>query len=901
MSLDFRRPAAFALVLALACAVLSPPIAVASAAVAKSTAAVTDAGGLRKVAPLATGWRFHLGDVEGSATTAAFDDSNWESVSVPHTWNRVGEYSVKRSASSNNVQGVGWYRLKFPVPRFKRDERVYLDFAAVGNIAQVWVNGVRVGEHRGAFSRFRFDVTSLVHPGAEALVAVRADNSKPAPGSSTSEILPLAGDFFIHGGLYRPVALLVAPAAGIDLLDFAGPGVYATAKLAAPDRANVSVMTRLRNTTAKARRLEAVATVHAADGKAVASSSAFVTLPKAGTAKLEQWVSVANPHRWNGRQDPYLYTVSVELRDGRKVVDCVTQPLGIREFRVDPAQGFFLNGKHLALFGASRHQDRAGKGWALAAEDHVEDMSIMAEMGLNTVRMAHYQHDDRWADEADRQGMVAWAEVPYVSASAFDGTAGTPATFANAEQQTRELVRQNFNHPSIFMWSVGNEVDASAIFLNNGKPPRSLKLLQFINGIAKEEDASRPTVFADCCEESMFSMLNQEVLAGTADLIGYNRYYGWYYGKPAELGPALDHFHAKHPQLPISVSEFGAGGALTQHSDNPLGGPVSAFGRPHPEEYQAWYHEESFEQLASRPYVFASWVWNMFDFASDLREEGEAIDLNDKGLVTFDRKTRKDAYYFYQARLAGTPVLHLTGKRYRDRAYPVMDVKAYSNAGEATLSLNGVSVGTVACALGRCVWPAVQLRQGVNRAEVRARFGTEQKVDVAEWVGPDASLGLRVDAGDLSGHAAADGERFGSDQFFKGGEVHVLNTAVFKGATRPPRREVAGARDAMVFENYREGAFSYGLPLPNGKWRVLVHTFEPPAAAANAGATTRRTFGIRVNGTLRPDAVDPMALAGGAQRAAVVEIPVEVMNGMLQLDFVPGTGPALVAALEVVK
>lgn len=856
----------------------------------------------RQQTSLGEGWRFRYGEPGEGVTNPVYDDRDWQVVSVPHTWNRLGEYSTKRSAATNNAQGVGWYRLRTTAPHFRSTERLYLDFGAVGNVAEVWVNGTRVGEHRGAFSRFRFEISQFVKPGRDLLVVVRADNSKPAPGSSTAEVLPLAGDFFIHGGLYRPVTLVVAPAAGIDLLDFGGPGIYATTAFDAPDHATVTVNTRWRNLGHAARRLQAVATVRDATGTSLASHRTAVRLDPMAHGSFALSVPVTNPRRWNGLEDPYVHSITVELLDGRRVVDRVTQPLGFREFHFDPDRGFFLNGKHLALFGASRHQDRAGKGWALSAEDHVEDMAIMAEMGLNTVRMAHYQHDDRWVDEADRRGMVAWAEVPYVSASAFDGTEGTPATFANAEQQTRELIRQDFNHPAIFMWSVGNEVDASAIFLNNGKAPRSLKLLQHINRIAKEEDASRQTVFADCCEptpgnsSNRFTSMTLEKLAGTADLIGYNRYYGWYYGEPAELGASLDRFHAAHPTLPLSVSEFGAGGALTQHSDNPLGGPISAFGRPHPEEYQAWYHEHSYAELSRRPFVFASWIWNMFDFASDLREEGEAIDLNDKGLVTYDRKTRKDAFYFYQARLARTPVLHLTGKRYRERPYPVIDVKAYSNAAKATLRLNGAVVGEVTCAEGLCLWPSVPLRGGVNQAEVSAQFAGSQLTDTAEWIGPDASAGLHLDAGDLSGHQGPAGERFGSDHFFTGGDTKVLNPAVFKGATRPAQKAVEGAKDSQVHQNYREGAFGYALPVADGRWTVRVHTFEPDASSA-----TVRTFSVTADGKLVLPAVAPASLAGGALRAAVVEFPVEARGGVLRLDFRPVAGGAIVSAIEVVR
>jgi beta-galactosidase len=881
------------LILAVPLLACIPMMALAQAPVSRQVAAP----GARQVMALGQGWRFHYGD-EGDAPAApGFDDAGWQAVSVPHSWNRIGEYALTRSAASNNAQGVGWYRLVVNAPAAERDQRQYLDFAAVGAIADVWVNGVHVGQHKGAFGRFRIDVTGQWKPGARNLVAVRADNSKPAIGSSTEDVLPLAGDFFVHGGIYRGVTLITAAEAGIDLLDYGGPGIYAKATRVSADQADIAVRVRLRNQGKAARAFDLVTTIRDAAGNQVAQTRQPVRL-KPGAAQADAALAVPRPHLWNGRADPYLYSVTVAVLERGRPVDSVTQPLGIRTFRFDADQGFFLNGRSIKLHGVSRHQDREGKGWALSPADHAEDMALIAELGANTVRMAHYQHADEWVAAADKAGMVAWAEVPYVSTPSLRGGQGSPALWANAEQQLRELIRQDYNHPAIMMWSVGNEVDSAKGFGVKGDPPRPLALLQHLAALAREEDPSRPTTFADCCEELGLIQTAGEQLAGTTDLIGYNRYYGWYYPKPldarAEFAAKLDHLHAKHPQLPISISEYGAGGAISQHSDNVRAGYLNFTGRPQPEEYESFVHEQTWPVIRDRKYVFASWVWNMFDFTSDLRKEGDSVDLNTKGLVTDDRKTRKDAFYYYQAQWTQAPMIHLTGKRYADRAYPTMEVKAYSNAPRASLSWNGQALGEVACTDGICRWPGVALRAGANQARVTAQKDGQTVTDSAVWTGPDAGQGLFVEAGDLAGHVVA-GKRFGSDNFVTGGTPMALNIGGF-GGMQPKQRKVE-AQTPALYDYWREGeAFSYALPVPNGQWKVTIHTFEPRPAAPD-------TVMMRVSANGAP-ALAPFSVkqaAGGALKGIARSFPVTVSDGVLHLDFAGIGGRAVVAAIAVTR
>ncbi|MET0247403.1 MAG: glycoside hydrolase family 2 TIM barrel-domain containing protein, partial [Sphingomonas sp.] len=437
-------------------------IPAAAAAPVDQVEAVREAKAPRQVTSLTEGWRFRFGGDATGVTDPTFDDSGWEQVALPHSWNRLGEYQPTRSADSNLAQGVGWYRLAFTAPPRDKGQRQVIQFDGVGAVAEVWVNGVRVGGHAGAFSIFRFDITDQLRAGAPNLIVVKADNSKPAPGSATADVIPLGGDFFVHGGIYRGVSLLTVDAAQFDTLDHGGPGIYLSTPQVTDAAASVAVLARLRNAGPGRRRLTVNTRILDAGGAPVATDSAPATLGANATLEVRRSLTLARPRLWQGRQDPYLYRVVAELVDKGRVIDRVEQPLGVRTFAFDPARGFILNGKPTRLHGASRHQDRQGKGWALSPQDHAEDMAIMAEMGVNTVRHAHYQHAQEWSDEADKAGMVVKAELPFVHQSSIVDGPPTAALVANARAQLLELIRQNYNHPSIMIWSVGNEIDIGA-------------------------------------------------------------------------------------------------------------------------------------------------------------------------------------------------------------------------------------------------------------------------------------------------------------------------------------------------------------------------------------------------------------------------------------------------------
>ncbi|HWW80030.1 MAG TPA: glycoside hydrolase family 2 TIM barrel-domain containing protein, partial [Steroidobacteraceae bacterium] len=858
----------------------------------------------RVLVSLDHGWRFQQSASVTGAEGRTFDDSAWSAVEVPHTWNRIGNEGIERSPLSNNVQGMGWYRLRFATPPGaapaaaagqKKASRFFLQFDGVGAIADVWLNGHYLGKHAGAFSRFRFDATAAIDPSGDNVLVVKADNSRPQPGSTTAAVIPLSGDFFVFGGIYRSVALVVTRSAHVDMLDYGGPGVYAHAVSIDPAAAVVQVASRVVNDGPKPAKVSVETVIEDADGKVVASTEPAAPLTL--TAKVvvtSATLRIPQPRLWQGVKDPYLYRTVVTLRSPRgEILDRVTQPLGLRTLAFDPDKGFFLNGEHLSLHGASMHQDRPVKGWAISRADQEQDFDILSDMGGNAVRLAHYQHDQRSYDLADERGIIAWAEIPLVNQVSFDGAPASEAFAANATRQLLELIRQNYNHPSIAVWSIANEIDLRAT--QSGGVSKPLSLLESLNRLAKSEDPGRFTTLADCCEvglpphtgSDIANIAPRDSIVGVTDVVAYNRYFGWYTGKFSDFGVMLDAAHARHARLPLAISEYGAGAALTQHSDDPAGGPLNPHGRPHPEEMQNLYHEASWSALRARPYLWGVFIWNLFDFSSDSRNEGDLTDINEKGLVSYDRTVAKDAFYFYRANWSTQPTLHLVGRRYTDRAYAVLDVKAYSNATQAHLSLNGQEQGVTSCAEGVCLWRGIHLAQGANELRATADIGGVETSDTLRWTFAGSPAVVRIKAGDISGYVARDNERYGSDMYFVGGEgkgIDPPDTPVGE------RSAVTGAVDARLCDSYREGEFAYHIPVPDGRrYRITARFVEPTATT-----TGERLFDVDVNGKRALNEFDVFAAAGGKLKSVERTFDGTAKDGYLVITFRPSRGRALV-------
>jgi beta-galactosidase len=856
------------------------------------------AGEPRVSVDLSRGWRFQQAEGSSGAQRPAFDDSRWTALEIPHTWNRIGNEGTERSPLSNNIQGVGWYRLRFKTPPSSTARRYFLQFDGVGAIADVWVNGQYLGRHAGAFSRFRFDASDVIDPSGENLLVVKADNSRPQPGSSTENVIPLSGDFFVFGGIYRNVKLIVTDPVHVDMLDYGGPGLYARAVAVDSKSASVRVSATLINDGRKAQTVIVETRITNDANAVVASESHRVTASPTQSLKMDTTLPIDHPRLWRGMKDPYLYRLAMTVRSiqGRDL-DQVVQPLGLREFKFDSNKGLFLNGEHLFLKGASMHQDRPLEGWAISQADQAQDFELLRDMGANAVRLAHYQHDQYSYELADALGVVVWAEIPLVNKASFNGSPASPELVANARQQLIELIRQNYNHPSIAAWSIANEIDLTATQVRG--PSRVATLLESLDLLAKDEDPTRFTTFADCCEvavarreeAAIAPVAPRDAIVGIADTVGYNRYFGWYTGRFDDFGSMLDEAHARHPALPIAVSEYGAGAALTQHTDDPAGGPINPHGRPHPEEFQNWYHEVSWNVLRARDYLWAAFIWNMFDFSSDSRREGDLTDVNEKGLITHDRRIRKDAFYFYRANWSSLPTLHLVGRRYGDRPYGVVDVKAYSNAAQVRLWLNDADQGIEACVGGICLWHSVHLLPGSNKLRATTEIDGTALIDTMQWTFSGSVERVWIKAGDISGYASKAGQRYGSDTYFDGGIAVGLNAP-----DSSSDRIIVAADDPGIYDSFREGAFSYRVPVPSGRYQVTLKFQEPVVDAVGV-----REFDVLINGEIVLERFDVFASAGGALKGVDRTFGSTSRDGGIVIEFRPVKGSALVSALSIIS
>jgi beta-galactosidase len=668
-----------------------------SLAVASPGAAA--AAPLRHVTPLASGWRFLRADAPG-AEAPGFDDRAWTRVSVPHTWNAQDG----QDGGDDYYRGVGWYRRRQTIPASEAGRELYVEFDAANLEATLYVNGHEVGHHAGGYARFRFDITSLVKVGAANVIAVKVTNA------ANPAVPPRTADYTFFGGLYREARLVSVDPVHLDLDSFGSSGVLAFQKVVTKDAATVSVRASVSNADPSPRDADVAVSLRAPGGPVMSRASAHLAIPAHGTHEATLTLQIASPHLWDGVRDPFLYALEVEVTSGGRAVDAVTEPLGLRYFDFDAATGFSLNGAPLNLHGVNRHQDRQGKGWALSARDEAEDFALIRELGANAVRLAHYQHSQHVYDLCDRYGLVVWAELPVVN------NAAAGPFVDNAKQQLRELIRQSGNHPSIVTWSVANELQPE-----KSEPGTLLPLIAALQAVAREEDPSRPTTLA-----TFYGATDPS--AAVTDLVGFNRYDGWYVNTIEAFAPGLDVMRARRPQLKMAISEYGAGASVTTHSATPQK-------MDHSEEYQASFHETYWRALAARPFIWGSFVWNMFDFASDGRKEGDHAGRNDKGLVTYDRKIKKDAFYFFEASWSPTPVVHVTGRRFSPRPPGAYDLKVYSNAPTVRLRVGGVALPGQSASDHVFVWPAVELAPGPNVVEASAVVGGRTLRDRVTLVG----------------------------------------------------------------------------------------------------------------------------------------------------------------------
>lgn len=613
-------------------------------------------------------------------------------VSLPHTWNAQDALAGK----PDYKRGIGNYERTLYIDPAWRGKRLFLRFEGVNSVADVFINGKHVGEHRGGYSAFIYEITDRVDYGKNNTLLVRVSNAERL------DVMPLVGDFNFYGGIYRDVTLLMTDRACISPLDYASPGVYLTQHKVSRKSAEVTASVCISNRSSLSR---AALRIEVKDGnRTVCRTGRQVDLNT--ETRVDLPLSISKPRLWNGREDPFIYRAEVTLWDGERLLDKVVQPLGLRYYEVDPDKGFFLNGRHLYLQGVCRHQDRPEIGNALHPSHHAEDLRIMLDMGVNAVRLAHYQQAEEMYRLTDEAGIITWAEIPFVGPGGYKdkGFVDSPAFRENGKEQLRELIRQNYNHPSICFWGIFNELTEV------GDNPVSY--IRELNELAHAEDSTRLTTSAS----------NQQGgLNFVTDCIAWNRYDGWYGGDPHALARFLDQMHDRHPQLRIAISEYGAGASI-YHQQDSLKQPEPA-GYWHPENWQTYYHMENWRILHERPFVWGSFVWNMFDFGAAHRHEGDRPGINDKGLVTFDRKIKKDAYYFYKANWNPSPMLHLAGKRCIRRMASHQDFIAFSNAGKVELFVNGKSMGeAIPDNYATVRWQNIPLQLGENHIRVQSLY-----------------------------------------------------------------------------------------------------------------------------------------------------------------------------------
>lgn len=570
---------------------------------------------------------------------------NWYWVNLPHCWNEIDG----QDGGADYYRGTCYYAKEILKSDLPKNGQYYLEILGANSSADVYVNGKKLAHHDGGYSTWRVNMTDSLEE--HNLIVIAVDNSE------NQTVYPQMADFTFYGGIYRDVNLIAVNESHFDLDYYGGPGIKVTPEI---DGVNAKVEMEVFLTNAKQGQT-VVYTIKDREGNIVAEEC-----KKADDTSVS--FHIPHVHLWNGKKDPYLYTAQAVLKEGEEALDMVSTRFGCRTYEIDAQKGFILNGECYPLRGVSRHQDRWGLGNALLPEHHKEDMDLICELGATTIRLAHYQHDQYFYDLCDERGMVIWAEIPYISSHMPDGR-------ENTISQMKELIVQNYNHPSIVVWGLSNEITMSGTSTED-----LLENHRILNDMVHEMDKTRQTTMA------VVSMCDiHDPYIQIPDTVSYNHYFGWYGGSIEMNGPWFDHFHEEFPNIPIGVSEYGCE-ALDWHNSNPKAGDYT-------EEYQAHYHEELIKQLYTRPYLWATHVWNMFDFGADARNEGGENGQNHKGLITFDRKYKKDAFYAYKAWLSDEPFVHICGKRYVDRVESETKITVYSNLPEVELFVNGRSLG----------------------------------------------------------------------------------------------------------------------------------------------------------------------------------------------------------------
>ena len=659
----------------------------------------------RDVTPFNDGWEFKRGPFPKEAMQSARKwNADWQDVAIPHTWNAE---DMQKKASSF-YEGVAYYRKKCTFSDGMKGRRVFLRFEGVGTCAEVYINGYLAGTHKGAYSAFTCEIGPQIRFGEENEIIVKADNS------ARPDVIPVNHTLFgVYGGIYRPVWLVVTEPCAIVVNDCASSGVRITQKDVSPESAEVTVSVKVDNATLAPAPLVLENAIYDGEDRLVRKHSQSFELTPQGVQSYSSQFKLRKPHLWQGREDPYLYkVVSRLLQDGR-TLDEVVQPLGLRKFEAVAGKGFFLNGNKYPMYGVTRHQDWWGMGSALTNKEHDFDLEQIMDIGATTVRFAHYQQSDYIYSRCDTLGLVIWAEIPFVNQV-------TGQEWDNAHQQMRELIRQSFNHPSIYVWGIHNEV-----YHPHGY---TAALTQSIHDLCKLEDPDRYTVSVNGYGHA------NHIVNQNADIQGMNRYFGWYERKIQDIKPWIEKMEKEYPWQRLMLTEYGAD-ANIDHQTELLGDALNWYSPFYPETFQTKTHEYQWSIIARHPYILASYLWNMFDFAVPDYQRGSVEARNMKGMMTFDRKVKKDSYFWYKANWSKDPVLYLTQRRNTLREKKETSVTVYSNVGMPKVYLNGQELTDVQKGYTdvHYIFNGVTLANGKNVLKAVASHQGRTYTDEIEW------------------------------------------------------------------------------------------------------------------------------------------------------------------------
>ncbi len=675
---------------------------------------------MRKKININDNWKFIKQD-EVNAWEKVYEDTRWQKINLPHTWN-----SIDGANGNSFYKGACWYRKSFVINESESDKRIYIEFEGSNSITDVYINGNHIGQHKGGYSTFRFDITEAIKYGSNNILAVKVDNTV------VEDVYPTVADFTFYGGIYRNVNIVIADKVHFDLLDYGSSGVYITQEKVTDKKALIKITARLTNDNQAEKKLRLWGEVLNAENKAVTYMAHEIIVSGHETQEVDLKVEIDNPILWDGRKNPYLYKLRIYLSSYNDILDELNIPFGVRYFLIDAEDGFFLNGKHLSLKGVSRHQDRKDMGWAIGEEEQLEDMKLIKEIGATSIRLAHYQHNSFFYDLCDKEGMVVWAEIPFISVMSKKDLEGK-----NAKQQLLELIKQNFNHASIFFWGIQNEIQIG------GDRPEVRKLVKDLNKLTKEIDPTRLSTMANVGFVDKVDEYNY-----ITDVIGFNHYFGWYSGECENFSEWLDNYHKTNPEVALCISEYGAEGIIEYHSEEPKVKDYS-------EEYHALLHEKVWNIFEGKTFLWGTYVWNMFDFGANIRDEGGVKGRNNKGLVTYDRKIKKDAFYMYKAYWSEEKFVHIASKRFIERTADKIQVKVYSNCSTVALYINDLLLETKTKSPRIFIFENVKLQNGINKVKAVGDDKDEILSDIAiflkvseenkSYVAPVEDIGNSVD------------------------------------------------------------------------------------------------------------------------------------------------------------